>query len=138
MPTNDYASESDLRYINDLAEIPISGPDLDQFSKEDKLEAAEFGEAKIEADVNAGERLSDPTMLHGKAAAAWASYQLFYGGEHPSSKLSGSLGEGSSADLIEFAREHKSVYKETVESIRASEAGTDDDDQLTGFHVFEV
>lgn len=139
MATNDYDDESDLRYINSIDEIPLSGPDLDKFSTDDKLEAAETGEAKIEADVNHGERLTDPTILHAKAANAWASYILFYGGEHPSSSLSGSLGEGSSADLIEFAREHKSAYSDFVSSIRSSDAGTDDDDQVsTGFWVPEV
>ncbi|MDY6780465.1 MAG: hypothetical protein SV760_07970 [Halobacteria archaeon] len=138
MPT-DYTDESDLRYIDDLDNIPLSGPDLDQFTKEDKLEAAETGESKIEADVNDGAKLDDPTILHAKAANAWASYILFYGGEHPSSALSGSLGEGQAADLIEFAREHKSAYQELVASIRSSEEGTDDDDQITsGFWVPEV
>lgn len=116
MPT-DYQSESDLKYIDGLEEIPISGPD--PFSTGEKLEAAEFGEAKLEADVNSGEEIAESgvTRLHAKAAAAWASYVLFYGGESPTSALSGELVEGSSSDAMEFAKEHKAVYNSTISSI---------------------
>lgn len=122
----DYSDESDLKYIDGLAEIPLTGPDA--FTKEQKLEAAEMGEAKVEADVNVGDTLDDPTMLHSKAANAWTSYLLFAGGESPSDALSGQVVEGSTSDQMEFATELKSIYESTVSSIRTSEAGEDDDD----------
>lgn len=133
----DYADESDLKYIPELAEIPLTGPDA--FDTEAKLEAAEMGEAKVEADVNLGDPLADPTMLHQKAANAWASYLLFAGGESPSDALSGQVVEGSSADQMEFATELKNIYESTIASIRTSDAGDDDDDVVdSAFFVPDV
>lgn len=131
----DYGSESDLKYIETLTEIPLSGPD--EFIDEEKLEAAEFGESKLEADVNSGNRIIDEqvTHLHEKAATAWASYILFSGGESPTSALSGDLVEGSSSDAMEFAREMKSIYKETISSILKTDE-EEQSDEIT-FQVFD-
>lgn len=130
-----YESESDLKYIDSLEDIPVSGPD--PFDTPDKLEAAEVGEAKIEADAFDGDPIADAGALVKDAAAAWASYRLFYGGESPTSALSGDLVDGSSSDLVEFAREHKSNYNSLLSSIVDSEDDSDPDG--TGdFHVFGV
>ncbi len=133
MPT-DYQDESDLKYIDGLDEIPLSGPD--PFEPDDKLEAAEFGEAKLEADVNSGREITAPTRLHAKAATAWASYILFYGGEAPTSALSGQIVEGSDADLMEFAKENENVYEKTVSSIRQTDDETQPDE--VDFQVFDL
>jgi hypothetical protein len=117
-----YQSVADLRYIDGLDAIPISGPD--PFSDAEKLDAAEVGETKLEADVNDGLELGEDesTVLHSEAAAAWASYKLVYGGEAPESALSGEFVEGANSDLMEFAREHKASYESHVESIIESDA----------------
>jgi hypothetical protein len=133
----DYADESDLQYIDGLEEIPLTGPDA--FSTEQKLEAAEMAEAKLEADVNLGEALADPTTLHRKAATAWASYLLFAGGDSPTDALSGQMVEGSMSDAMEFAKELENIYNSTIASIRTSEAGSDDDDLVeSSFFVPDV
>lgn len=130
-----YEDESDLKYIDSLDDIPVSGPD--PFDPSDKLKAAEVGESKIEADAFDGDTIGDAGTLVKEAAAAWASYRLFYGGEAPTSALSGDLVDGSSSDLVEFAREHKSNYNSLLSSIVDSEDDRDADD--TGdFRVFGV
>ena len=130
-----YDSESDLKYIDSTDDIPVSGPD--PFDKSEKLDAAEVGEARVEADVNDGATIDGATVLIREAAAAFASYRLFYGGESPTSALSGDLVDGSSNDIMELAREHKANYDSTIASIVDSEADRDNDD-AGDFVVFDV
>lgn len=130
-----YDTESDLKYIDSLDDIPVSGPD--PFDDAEKLDAAEVGEARVEADVNDGATIDGETVLIREAAAAFASYRLFYGGESPTSALSGDLIDGSSNDIIELAREHKTNYDSTIASIVDSEADRDNDD-AGDFVVFDV
>lgn len=117
-----YSAESDLKYIDGLDDIPVSGPD--DFSDASKLQAAEVGEAKLEADVNDGVEIdeSSVTVLHGEAAAAWASHKLVYGGESPTSALGGNFVDGSNQDIAEFATSHKETYQNLVASIIDSDA----------------
>lgn len=122
-----YTSESELRYIESLNDLPIMGPDL--FPDSEKLAAAAIAETKLEADVNDGVRLGERevTPLHREAAGAYASYRLFVGPEHPEDINSGQLQGGSGSDTMEFARELKTQYKSHLKSIETSEADTSDD-----------
>lgn len=116
-----YEDESDLKYINELAEIPLTGPDLWEGDTEAKLDAAEMAESKLEADVNDGGVIGDPTPLHARAANAYASYILFIGPEHPEDALSGEMYGGAGSDTMEFAREVHEVYRSLRSSIETSE-----------------
>ena len=126
-----YDSESDLRYIGTLSDIPLTGPDLWSDDTDAKLDAAETAEQKLEADVNDGRKLGNATALHAKAANAYASYVLFVGPEHPEDALSGQMYGGAGDDTMEFAREVHNIY----ESLRSSieDSTTDDSSDVSDF-----
>lgn len=123
-----YDAESDLKYIENLADIPLTGPDLWADDTEAKLEAAETAEAKLEADVNDGQPIGEPEALHAKASNAYASYLLFIGPEHPEDALSGQMYGGAGDDTMEFATEVHDVYRSLRSSIETSDADESSDD----------
>lgn len=129
----EYTSESDFKYIRGLDEMPEIGPDLDQFTEEDKFDAAEVGEAKLEADINNGFEIQEPEELHRKAAGVYASFWLFIEAEEPSSALSGQIIEGSSDDAAEFVSRIENTYWNLVQSIRDSDADEGPDEQTFEF-----
>jgi hypothetical protein len=112
-----YTQESDLKYINSLDDIPVSGDfDASTWTDQDKLDAAEDGESKLEADVNEGSEISAPEHIHGQAAATWATYRLVVGFKSPDSQTRGdALDEGS--ERMAFAEAIKEDYYEYVQSI---------------------
>jgi len=128
-----YDAASDLKYIDSLDEIPLTGPDLWAGDTDAKLDAAATAESKLEADVNDGVVIGAPTTLHAKAAAAYASYLLFIGPEHPEDALSGQLYGGAGEDTMEFAREVHDVYRSLRSSIEESDA--DDSSDRSAFVV---
>jgi len=128
-----YQDESDLRYIDELKDIPLTGPKPSTWTTDDKLEKAETAEEKLEADVNDGYQIAGPTSLHATAANAWATYLLVIGSEHPKDATSEVFSGGSGEDVMEFAVELKSIYHETVQSIQVSSA-----DEGTGTATFDV
>ena len=128
-----YDAESDLKYIDALDDIPLTGPDLWEGDTEAKLDKAETAESKLEADVNDGVVIGDPTTLHAKAANAYASYLLFIGPEHPEDALSGQMYGGAGDDTMEFATEVHDVYRSLRSSIETSDA--DESSDTTEFVV---
>jgi len=116
-----YDSESDLKYIDSLSAIPLTGPDLWSDETAAKLDAAETAESKLEADVNDGGDIGGAEALHSKAANAYASYILFIGPEHPADALSGQMYGGAGEDAMEFATEMRNVYQSLRSSILASD-----------------
>jgi len=123
-----YDSPSDLKIISTLDAIPTVGPDL--FDPDEKLDAAEIAEAKLEGDVNDGQEFGadEITALHREAAATYASYRLFVGPEHPEDALSGQLYGGAGEDTMEFATELKAQYESHVATIETSDADDSSDD----------
>jgi hypothetical protein len=115
-----YSSESDFLYVEDLSSVPLTGADI--FDGNEKLEAVETAERKLEADTNDGLVIGEPTALHSRAANAYASYLLFIGPEHPESVTSGQLYGGAGDDTMEFATELKNVYQQLRKAIEDSEA----------------
>ena len=126
-----YDSESDLRYIDTLSDIPLTGPDLWSDDIDAKLDAAETAEQKLEADVNDGRKLGNASALHAKAANAYASYVLFVGPEHPEDALSGQMYGGAGEDTMEFATELHNIYESLRSSIEDSTA--DDSSDVSNF-----
>lgn len=130
-----YDNESEFKYIDGLDEIPITGPD--PFDKEDKLEAAEKGEAKLESDVNEGSPIPDQVReaIHGEAAACWATYRLVLGIKSPESQSRGdSLDEGT--ERMAFADRIKQMYDSHVDSIIMADADASEGGENTvGFEV---
>jgi len=122
-----YDAESDLKYIDALGDIPLTGPDLWEGDSDAKLDAAETAESKLEADVNDGVVIGDATTLHAKAANAYASYLLFIGPEHPEDALSGQMYGGAGDDTMEFATEVHDVYRSLRSSIEGSDADSSQD-----------
>jgi hypothetical protein len=110
MPTPQYIA---------LADLPMQGPD--EFSADAKEQAARHAEAQLEADVNDGREIADPEAIHEQAALAWATYLLFIGPEHPTSSKAGDFSAGSGEDVMEVAREMKSVYNDAVAAINQAE-----------------
>jgi len=110
-----YDSESDLKYIDGLAAMPLTGPD--PFDKDDKLQAAESAESLLEARANDGRAITDPEALHRTAANAYASYILLSGVEHPNSAQSGDFYSGSNEDVAEVASEMKNIWEDSVAAI---------------------
>jgi len=102
----------------DLADLPFQGPD--EFSDAEKRKAAKFAEAQLEGDVNDGYAIDDPEAIHQKAALVYATYMLFTGPEHPSSSKAGDFSSGSGEDLMEVAREMKSMYHDARDTINAA------------------
>lgn len=124
-----YSDESDLKYIEDLDEIPVAGEfPSTTWSTQDKLSAAEVGESKLESDVNEGQELGETENIHSEAAATWATYKLVLGTKAPDSQTRGdALDEGG--ERIAFADRVKSMYNELISSIIEAEhdQGTDSD-----------
>lgn len=131
-----YDTESDLKYIESLSNIPVTGEGFDStWSTSKKLDAAEDGESKLEADVNDGQVINSPESIHGYAAATWATYRLVLGMKTPDSATRGdSLDEGG--ERMSFADHLKSDYYEYVDSItRASGDESEDGPAVIGFEV---
>lgn len=126
-----YDSESDLKYIDSLGDIPVSGQGIGEtWSPQDKLDAAESGESKLEADVNDGNPINGAEHIHGDAAATWATYRLALGVKAPDSTTRGdALDEGS--ERMDFALELKEDYYEYVDSITAAQGDAGDEDSTT-------
>jgi len=131
-----YESESDLKYIDSLSEIPVSGQGFDAtWTDNELLVKAETGEAKLESDVNDGDPINDPERIHSDAAATWATYRLVLGMKAPDSTTRGdSLDEGT--ERMNFAEALKDDYYDYVNSI--TQAGGDegeDGPNTASFHV---
>jgi len=120
-----YDSASDLKYINGLVAMPLTGPG--PFDKEDKLQAAESAESLLEARVNDGQEITTLESLHRTAANAYASYILLSGVEHPNSAQSGDFYSGSNEDVAEVASEMKNIWEDAVAGILEA-----DHDESTG------
>lgn len=120
-----YDSASDLKYIDGLVAMPLTGPD--PFDKEDKLQAAESAESLLEARVNDGQEITTLEPLHRTAANAYASYILLSGVEHPNSAQSGDFYSGSNEDVAEAASEMKNIWEDAVAGILEA-----DHDESTG------
>jgi len=120
-----YDSASDLKYIDGLVAMPLTGPD--PFDKEDKLQAAESAESLLEARVNDGQEITTLESLHRTAANAYASYILLSGVEHPNSAQSGDFYSGSNEDVAEVASEMKNIWEDAVAGILEA-----DHDESTG------
>jgi len=114
-----------LKYI-DTGDIPLAGPD--PYAVEQKKEAGEAAEQKLEADVNDGHEFGSTSKLHTQAIAAWATYVLAAGPNHPTDAKSGDFYNGSAEDQAEFAAEMKNIYQSNRESILGSEADDSSDD----------
>lgn len=113
-----YQSEDDLKYIDDLDDIPVSGFGIDAnwSDQDDKLPAAQAGEEKLEGDVNDGREITNSIDLHGEAAAAWATYRLVLGMKAPDSTTRGdSLDEGE--ERMQFADRIRRMYEDLVETL---------------------
>lgn len=103
------------KYI-DVERVPIAGPG--SHSDAEKLDAIEYAEATLEADVNDGNRIPDVDLesVHSLAVNAYASYILGTGPIEPSSIKAGDFaddGDGRSA----FANQMLSMYDRAVASI---------------------
>ncbi len=112
-----YTTEADLKYIDSLDDIPVTGQGIgSNWTEQEKLDAAEDGESKLEADVNEGHEIANSEHIHDQAAATWATYRLVLGFKSPESQTRGdSLDEGS--ERMDFARQLKEDYYEYVNSI---------------------
>lgn len=109
------ASSYSPKYI-DVDRVPIAGPGA--HSDGEKLDAIEYAEATLEADVNDGNRISDADVesVHSLAVNAYASYILGTGPIEPSSIKAGDFaddGDGRS----DFANQMLSMYDRAVASI---------------------
>lgn len=116
-----YDSESDLKYISSLGDIPLSGPDAWSNDKDAKLKAAEAAESLLEARVNGGQEISSVESIHRTAANAYASYILLSGVEHPNSAQSGDFYSGSNEDVAEVASEMKNIWEDNIAAIQQAE-----------------
>jgi hypothetical protein len=114
-----------LEYI-DTDDLPLAGPD--PYDPSDKQDAGEAAEQKLEADVNDGQQFTSAGVLHEQAIAAWATYTLATGPNHPTDAKSGDFYNGSAEDQAEFAAEMKNIYQSNRESILGSEADDSSDD----------
>jgi len=104
----------------DLDDLPLQGPG-DVFDPSDLGQAAKHAEAQLESEVNDGRRIDNPEAIHEKAALAYATYMLFSGPEHPSSANAGDFSAGSGEDVMEVAREMKSMYRDAVSTIMTAD-----------------
>jgi len=126
-----YSQPSDTKYLDQLNSnsplepIPVAGPDsanLDRnWDQADKLEAAEVGEATVEARVNDGAVIGTPTVLHAEAAAAYATYRLVVGLKAPDAATRGDASDEGD-ERMAFAREVRSMYEDAIETIQNSGA----------------
>lgn len=112
-----YDSADDLKYIDALSDIPVTGQGIGSgWTTDEKLEAAEAGEQKVEGDVNDGQEISTPSSIHGQAAATWATYQLAVGMKSPDATTRGdSLDEGT--ERFGFADRLKQMYDSHINTI---------------------
>lgn len=117
-----------LKYIN-IGDIPLAGPD--PYAVGRKEDAGEAAEQKLEADVNDGHEFGSTSKLHTQAIAAWATYVLATGPNHPTDAKSGDFYGGSAEDQAEFATEMESIYQSNRASILDSEV--DDSSDATDF-----
>jgi len=135
MTFTEYADDSDYKYVESHDDVPITGDIDGNWGKYDIHAAVQAGEEKLEGDVNDGNEISPNNVkhIHAEAAAIWATYRLVVGMKSPDSQTRGdSLDEGS--ERMRFARELKSMYQETVGTIRKSggfQSEDDDDIQFT-------
>lgn len=134
----DYTSENDLKYIDGLDELPVVGEDslLSGFEKDEKLEACQAGESKLEDDVNEGSTISNPGVSHSEAAAAWATYKLVVGMKAPDAATRGdSLDEGT--ERMQFADRVLGMYREIVDGITEAENTPGQSSDGADFRVFD-
>lgn len=124
-----YESESDLKYIDSLSDIPLTGPDAWSDDPSAKLQAAESAESLLESRVNDGDEIPADNVesIHATAANAYASYILLSGVEHPNSAQSGDFYSGSNEDVAEVASEMKNVWEDAVTGITSADADSGDD-----------
>lgn len=113
-----------LRYIDELDDLPITGPD--PFSESDKLKAAERAEARLESDVNDGNTLSNPEAIHAQAAEWYATYLLALGPKSPDAVLAGDMAD-EGTDRTKFSDRLYTQYRDCVDAIRAANADESDD-----------
>lgn len=106
-------------YILDPVNVPLAGPD--PFTNDEKADAVESAEEKLEADINDGNDITDPTALHGTAVNAYATYVLATGPAEPGSQYSGDYADAGQS-VMEFAREMLAIYRDTLSSIQGSQA----------------
>lgn len=110
-----YDAESDLKYIDSLDDIPLSGPD--PWEQGEKLKAAESAESLLEARANNGRPITAVESIHRTAANAYASYILLSGAEHPNAAQSGDFYSGSNEDVAELASEMRNIWQDALTGI---------------------
>jgi hypothetical protein len=103
--------------------VPITGPE--SHTQAEKLEAIEYAEASLEADVNEGNRISDTDVesVHSLAVNAYATYILGTGPIVPSSIKAGDFADDGDG-RTSFSEEMLSMYERAVMSINAADDDT--------------
>jgi hypothetical protein len=125
-----------LSIFMSLAEIPITPKYLqdehyppgeenifDVFPPEQQAKSIREAELRLEADVNGGQAIADPTDLHSQAVSYFAGYRLARSPQHPASQFQGDWSDDIGGE-ISYADSLKSDYLDLIQRIEA----TDDDD----------
>jgi hypothetical protein len=116
-------------YILEPSDVPFAGPDPDSWGKELKQDNIADAESVVEADINDGRHIDNPTRIHRLAVNVFATFLYATGPESPESITAADFadddgGEGYTDPLL-------NLYDRLVDSINSSEAdeGKDVEDE---------
>lgn len=98
----------------DIDDVPLTGPD--PFEKDEKARALQRANAQLESDVNGGNRIESPEVIHNHAASSYATYVLVLGPKSPGSARAGDFADEGS-ERMAFAERILGMYERAVNSI---------------------
>lgn len=125
------------KYV-DIDDVPISSVP-DDYSPEEKREALQFAEGKLEMDINDGNRIIANELVQPmKVAIKYLStYQLTLGAEHVDNMALSDLDDDGSTKT-EYANEYLRMYHELVSGISDSDAAPGDSESQMQEYVYST
>lgn len=120
------------RYVGDLSNVPISGPD--DYTDEEKRKALFHAETELELDVNDGEQIATSSVkdIHKLAVMNLATHVLTHAAEEPSDVTLGDMADGGGT-ITEYSSRYGDAYDTLIDKIVSTGAGDSSSDNYAVF-----
>lgn len=125
------------KYVT-IDDVPVASVP-DDYTSEEKRDALQFAEGKLELDVNSGNRITANEIVQPMKVAIeyLATYQLTLGAENVDSVALSDLSD-SGGNKSDYANEYLRMYNNIVASINNSDSVLADSDSQSKEYVYST
>jgi len=119
----------------ELSDVPMAGVD-DDYANDDKKDALEYAESRLETDLNEGEGFTDSEIQssHKSAVKALATHILTHEAEDAASTKLGDL-SSSGDSVLSYSSHWLDLYKELRDSIAEADKDEETDGRDRSIHT---